>query len=63
MKIFWLIILLNTVAFCSNAQFVHPGMLHNKEELESLKTKVNLKTQPCDSLWKDLCASQEVSKK
>jgi len=57
----FLTVLLNAFIFCSHAQFVHPGMMHNKQDLEFLKAKVKSGEKPWASLWKDLEASPEAA--
>ncbi|MEP6749073.1 MAG: alginate lyase family protein [Bacteroidota bacterium] len=45
------------LSICSNAQFIHPGMLHNAKDLEFLKGKVTAGDAPWASLWTGLKAS------
>lgn len=49
------------LVLCSQAQFVHPGMMHNKQDLEFLKAKVTAGETPWSELWNDLEASPEAA--
>ena len=49
------------LVFCSQAQFIHPGMMHNKQDLQFLKAKVKAGEVPWTSLWNDLEASPEAA--
>ena len=44
-----------------SAQFVHPGMLHDKTDLEFLKTKLRSAEDPWKTNWDALMASPEAS--
>lgn len=63
-KIKWLLILF--IFNCSGMQaatpqFVHPGMLHSKANLDLLRAKVNAGKQPQKSAWKELLKSKYAS--
>ncbi|MEP6728307.1 MAG: alginate lyase family protein [Bacteroidota bacterium] len=44
----------------AHGQFVHPGMLHNKKDLQFLKAKVAGGAAPWSALWTDLIHSKEA---
>ena len=54
-----------TLVFCiaiseTFAQFVHPGMLHNKQDLDFLRTSVKSGVEPIATSWRQLKASPEA---
>ena len=45
----------------SNESFVHPGLLHSKEELAFVRTKLATREAPWDPAWKQLRRSKDSS--
>ena len=60
MKILFISLLAVSIVITGHTQFIHPGMLHNKKDLEFLRTKVNSGEAPWAALWTDLKASPEA---
>ncbi|MEO5684643.1 MAG: alginate lyase family protein [Chitinophagaceae bacterium] len=55
--------LLCTIALATahlHAQFVHPGMLHTKKDLDFLRSKVKAGAAPWADLWNELKTSKEA---
>src|SRR5690349_25010200 len=61
MKSFVLASLLYCLIVSAHAQFVHPGMMHNKKDLEFLKAKVNAGEAPWADLWNTLKNAPEAA--
>ena len=61
MKSFVLTSLLYLLTISAHAQFVHPGMMHNKKDLEFLKSKVTAGEAPWVDLWNTLKSSPEAA--
>ena len=48
-------------ALLAKAQFVHPGMMHNRQDLEFLKAKIKAGENPWFNLWTELQSSPEAA--
>ncbi|MFC1766028.1 hypothetical protein ACFL6U_28615 [Planctomycetota bacterium] len=51
MKVFILFAQLFFVPTLCSAEFIHPGLLHNRAELDFIKAKVQAKEEPWISGW------------
>lgn len=60
-RIFFFTSVFCVFVFSSFAQFVHPGMLHNKKDLKFLQTKVKSGAEPWAASWAELRTSPEAA--
>lgn len=55
-----LLVILWSFAISAGAQFVHPGMLHNRAELEFIKNKIKAGEEPWKTEWELLRADKHA---
>jgi len=60
MRISLFFILMYFYPMMGKAQFVHPGMLHTRQDIESVKSKIRSGTEPWKSSWENLISSPKA---